>query len=178
MSDTSPGPGWWQASDGKWYSPEQVPGPLPPTSAYPGPIAPGHTVPTSIPSSGPKVPPAVPDGGTQTGSDAGGSLAGSAWSPPPAPGYGTAQHYGSAPTAPGYGPQPTPGYGDGPPPGAPGYGSPTGYSPYGFVPATKTNGLAVASLICSLLWMFGVGAVLAVVFGFLARSQISHSDGG
>jgi uncharacterized membrane protein len=26
MSDTSQGPGWWQASDGKWYSPEQAPG--------------------------------------------------------------------------------------------------------------------------------------------------------
>jgi hypothetical protein len=26
MSDTSEGPGWWQASDGKWYPPEQAPG--------------------------------------------------------------------------------------------------------------------------------------------------------
>ena len=26
MSDTSQGPGWWQASDGKWYPPEQAPG--------------------------------------------------------------------------------------------------------------------------------------------------------
>jgi hypothetical protein len=25
MSDTSQGPGWWQASDGKWYSPELHP---------------------------------------------------------------------------------------------------------------------------------------------------------
>jgi hypothetical protein len=25
MSDYSQGPGWWQASDGKWYPPEQVP---------------------------------------------------------------------------------------------------------------------------------------------------------
>ena len=23
MSSVSQGPGWWQASDGKWYSPEQ-----------------------------------------------------------------------------------------------------------------------------------------------------------
>ena len=30
MSDTSQGPGWWQASDGKWYSPEQVPAGSPP----------------------------------------------------------------------------------------------------------------------------------------------------
>src|SRR5690554_2550534 len=26
MSDTSQGPGWWLASDGKWYPPEQAPG--------------------------------------------------------------------------------------------------------------------------------------------------------
>ena len=26
MSDSSQGPGWWQASDGKWYPPEQAPG--------------------------------------------------------------------------------------------------------------------------------------------------------
>lgn len=26
MSDSAQGPGWWQASDGKWYPPEQAPG--------------------------------------------------------------------------------------------------------------------------------------------------------
>ncbi len=34
MSDRSQGPGWWQASDGRWYPPEQSPGlaqPVPPT---------------------------------------------------------------------------------------------------------------------------------------------------
>ena len=29
MSDTSQGPGWWLASDGKWYSPEQAAGTQP-----------------------------------------------------------------------------------------------------------------------------------------------------
>ena len=29
MSDASQGPGWWQASDGKWYPPEQAPGAQP-----------------------------------------------------------------------------------------------------------------------------------------------------
>ncbi|MEJ5255892.1 MAG: hypothetical protein WHS89_11120 [Acidimicrobiales bacterium] len=29
MSDTPQGPGWWQASDGKWYPPEQAPGAQP-----------------------------------------------------------------------------------------------------------------------------------------------------
>ena len=45
-------------------------------------------------------------------------------------------------------------------------------------PRHTTNGLAVASLVCSLLWVFGVGSVLAVVFGFVARSQIKRSGDG
>ena len=45
MSDASQGPGWWQASDGKWYPPEQQPGIAPPPQ--PGaPGAPGMVVPT------------------------------------------------------------------------------------------------------------------------------------
>ena len=35
MSDMSQGPGWWQASDGKWYPPEQAPGAQP----APGPAS-------------------------------------------------------------------------------------------------------------------------------------------
>lgn len=35
MSDTPQGPGWWQASDGKWYPPEQAPA----TTAMPGAAA-------------------------------------------------------------------------------------------------------------------------------------------
>jgi hypothetical protein len=67
--------------------------------------------------------------------------------------------------------------GYGPPPGAPasGYGYP-GYPSYGYGTVQKTNGLAVASLVCSLLWVFGLGAILAVIFGFIARSQIKRSD--
>ena len=29
-ADTPQGPGWWQASDGRWYAPEQVPSPQSP----------------------------------------------------------------------------------------------------------------------------------------------------
>lgn len=36
MSDQSQGPGWWQASDGKWYPPEQSPAPAPPGGGAPG----------------------------------------------------------------------------------------------------------------------------------------------
>ena len=40
MSDVSNGPGWWQASDGKWYPPEQQPNyeaAAPPPSPTPSP---------------------------------------------------------------------------------------------------------------------------------------------
>lgn len=55
MSDVSQGPGWWQASDGKWYPPEQAPG------AQPTPAAP-----TAPPTPGSQPPLAPPVGGTGT----------------------------------------------------------------------------------------------------------------
>jgi len=41
MSDVSQGPGWWQASDGKWYPPQATPGPAtaPAPQAVPGPAS-------------------------------------------------------------------------------------------------------------------------------------------
>jgi uncharacterized RDD family membrane protein YckC len=39
MSDTSQGPGWWQASDGKWYPPEQAPAAAPVGGAPSGELA-------------------------------------------------------------------------------------------------------------------------------------------
>jgi hypothetical protein len=103
VSDVSQGPGWWQAADGKWYSPEQVPGTAAPTAA-------------------------------------------------PFPGAGAPAPYGT------------------PPAGAPGG--------YGYAPVQKTNGLAVASLVCSFFfWILGIGAILAVLFGFIARGQIAKSNG-
>jgi len=46
VSDSSQGPGWWQASDGKWYPPEQAPGyqqPSPAGGPYGAPYAGGPT---------------------------------------------------------------------------------------------------------------------------------------
>lgn len=63
MSDTSQGPGWWQASDGKWYPPEQAPGAAPagpPPGAAPAYGAapgfgapPAYGAPGAVPSAGP-----------------------------------------------------------------------------------------------------------------------------
>jgi hypothetical protein len=140
VSDVSQGLGWWLASDGKWYSPEQAPGPVP-----------TNPIPDGRPLGGSAVPPTIPVSVPGTPSTPPGSAS------PPTSGYGL------PPGAPGYGPPPSPA----------GYGYPTGY---GYLPVQKTNGLAVASLVCSLLWVFGLGAVLAVVFGSISLTQIKRSN--
>ncbi len=45
MSDTSQGPGWWLASDGKWYPPETWTGPALPTAVPPGSPLPASGIP-------------------------------------------------------------------------------------------------------------------------------------
>ncbi len=84
---------------------------------------------------------------------------------------------------PGYPPPgyPPPGY---PPPGypPPGYWQQGPYPPasygYGPVPAQGTNGLAIASLVCSLFgFIMAIPAIAGVILGFAALSQI-RSRGG
>jgi hypothetical protein len=99
--------------------------------------------------------------------------------PPPypgPPGYGAPSY----PPPPPYGaPQfgaPPPGYG---PPSA-GYGPPTGYpapdySAYG-PPAQKTNSLAIASLVASLVgFLCWLGSIAGIVLGIVAMNQIKQS---
>lgn len=43
--------------------------------------------------------------------------------------------------------------------------------------AAPTNGLAVASLVCGIVWLGGLGSLLALVFGYMARGQIDASGG-
>ncbi|HEX2575688.1 MAG TPA: RDD family protein [Aquihabitans sp.] len=52
MSDVSQGPGWWQASDGKWYPPEQAPAAAAPTAPPTAP-PPGYGPPAGAPAYGP-----------------------------------------------------------------------------------------------------------------------------
>ena len=42
---------------------------------------------------------------------------------------------------------------------------------------SQINGLAIASVVLAVLWFAGLGAVLALVFGYRARKQINHSAG-
>lgn len=125
MSDTSQGPGWWLASDGKWYPP-QAPPPPPTPSQVPAPSA----VPTPSSSSTPTTPPGFS---------------------PPGPPPPSSQ-----------------------PAGAP---MPPSYVPVTGGPTTSggTNGLAIAALVLGILWLCAIGSVLAIVFGFIALSQIKRS---
>lgn len=45
------------------------------------------------------------------------------------------------------------------------------------VVAQKTNGFAIASLVLGILWIWWVGSALALVFGYVAKSQIDRSGG-
>lgn len=189
MSQVSQGPGWWLASDGRWYPPEQVPGyPAPGPTAesasstgdqIPSPV--GGADPAPTPASDPGVPafPPEPDWSGQAISPAtgyGSEAYGSGYGPPPGPGYGPT-------VGPGY--PPPAGSGHGPPPAPPGYlppvdplyGYPPAGPPYGYLPVQRTNGLAVASLVCSLVWLGGLGSILGIVFGIVARSQIRKAEG-
>lgn len=50
-----------------------------------------------------------------------------------------------------------------------------------YVPAarstTKTNGFSVAALVLGILWLYWIGSVLALIFGYVAKSQIDKSGG-
>ena len=52
----------------------------------------------------------------------------------------------------------------------PGPGQPAGA-------ASQINGLAIASVLVAVLWFAGLGALLALVFGYRARGQIKDSAG-
>jgi hypothetical protein len=47
-----------------------------------------------------------------------------------------------------------------------------------FVRRPPTNGLAIASLVLGVLWMWWIGSVLAIVFGHIALNQIARSPHG
>jgi hypothetical protein len=90
------------------------------------------------------------------------------YSPPPGappPTYGGPPSFGPAPPQNPYGPQ----YG-----GGPQYPYP-GYPPQPFV-VRKTNGFAIASLILGVIWIYWVGSILALIFGYIGKNQIDNSN--
>jgi hypothetical protein len=121
MSNTSQGPGWWLASDGKWYPPEL-------------------------------------------------------WTAPPT--NPTQPTYPAQPTYPVQGPASGTVYGGTVPPGYAGYGAESPYAPYGQGAQKKTNGLAIAALICGCAgFALFIPGILGIIFGFIARGQIKRSNG-
>ena len=44
-------------------------------------------------------------------------------------------------------------------------------------PASKTNGMAIAALVLGIVWMYGIGSILALIFGYQAKGQIDASAG-
>lgn len=62
-----------------------------------------------------------------------------------------------------------------PPPPPP----PPNYGPPGTPASPGTNGLAIASLVLSLLGLFcGIGSIVGIILGFVARSQIQRTGQG
>ena len=66
-----------------------------------------------------------------------------------------------------------------PPYGQAPYGQPSPYGqpPYGqmwgsYPVHQPTNGFAIASLVLGIVWVYWVGSILALTFGYIARNQI------
>jgi hypothetical protein len=64
-------------------------------------------------------------------------------------------------------------------PALPGYDPPrAGLSaPPVAVAPKSTNGLAIASLVLGLVWVFWINSILALIFGYVALGQIRDSGG-
>jgi hypothetical protein len=80
------------------------------------------------------------------------------WYPPQAAAGGAAPPaYGAPPQT--YGPPPS---------------APYGYTPY--AQTQGTNGMAIASMVLGILWIYWIGSILAIIFGFIAMSQIKERN--
>jgi hypothetical protein len=61
-------------------------------------------------------------------------------------------------------------------PGAPPqYGG--GYQQPVYVVQNSTNGMAIASLVLGILWLWWLGSIVALIFGYVGKSQIDRSGG-
>jgi hypothetical protein len=58
-----------------------------------------------------------------------------------------------------------------------GAAAPPGPGPFAPVARASTNGLAIASLVLGILWLYWIGSVLALIFGYVARQQIAQRQG-
>jgi len=57
-------------------------------------------------------------------------------------------------------------------------GGAAGASPVWAPPASsRVSGMAIASLVMGLLWVYWIGSILALVFGYVAKNQIDRERG-
>lgn len=158
-------PGWWQASDGRWYPPELHPDA---TAVAPPPTSPPLASPPALDASVSLDKPASPPGGfappgttdLPTPPPGGAALPGF-----DGPGYGGAGATGAGYAGTGYG---APGYGAAP------YGAPAPYGGYGapFPTGPKTAGLAVAAII------LGIGSFVVSLIPFLGFFSVPFALAG
>ncbi len=43
--------------------------------------------------------------------------------------------------------------------------------------SSKYNGMAIASMVLGIVWVYWIGSILALVFGYVARNQIKQRGG-
>lgn len=58
-----------------------------------------------------------------------------------------------------------------------GYDFRTGAMPAAMAPAAHTNGMAIASLVLGIVWLYGIGSILALIFGYMGKAEIDRSGG-
>ena len=55
---------------------------------------------------------------------------------------------------------------------------PQGPTPqHGYPMRPPTNGMAVASMVLGIVWVYWIGSILALIFGYIAKGQINQSGG-
>ena len=47
---------------------------------------------------------------------------------------------------------------------------------YNYAPMGRTSGLAIASMVVGIVWVYWIGSILAVIFGHVSLSQISRDE--
>ena len=50
-----------------------------------------------------------------------------------------------------------------------------GYVPPPPLPTARNSGMAIASMVLGILWLYWIGSILALIFGYIALSQIKQS---
>jgi hypothetical protein len=138
------------------YAPGGYPSAAPASGGYPGGAAPGG------------YPSAAPASGGYPGGAAPGAHPGAAPGAYPPGGFPPA---GQAPPGPSPSAPPLPGQAPG------GYQSPP-VPGYWLQPVTRTNGLAIASLVLGILWLAWLGSLVGLVLGLVALKQIKNRNQG